>query len=277
MIEGQEPSAQELSDRLRDKAQSAEQGNVTPEPLKEPIENLENNQAPEAQVETLATETPVEVNKYEGYVSPEQLEVMKQEWQEQNKSTQHEYSERAKKLIELDSKGVDLTEKVIKYSNTDFDTVDTDDVNTAMDIIEQALMDVHSYNSEQIDVLMQKDYPDLYRDIDEDDEEGQQRIRTQTVLAQIEAKKAIERLKGYQKEVMLPPKAEMKSNEPTKEQIELQRKQIEAYQVNASKALDGFSNVEFKLSDDVNITVDATQDNMGDVAQLVSHHAHNVL
>lgn len=253
--------------RNEEREQSAADAN-TQSPKNEPIENSEVNKEP---VTPEVVEPIAEVKNYEGYISPSDFEAKQKEWQEQNKVSQPEYSERTKKLIELDKQGIDLTEKVIKYSNTDFDAVDLKDVNNSLNVIKQALMDIKNRSEDEAEALMERDYPNLYRDIEDGDDSFDKAIDTESILVGIEAKDALVSLKEYQAKVMLPPKAEVQaSNEPTAEQIEAQKQSFEAYTASASSALESFKSYDINLGEDVKISVPATQENMGDVRALVA-------
>ncbi len=223
-----------------------------------------------AQEETQAETPEAKTQSYEGWYSPEDFEVKKAEWFEKNKVETPTYSERAKKLIELDNAGIDINETVVKYSNADFDSVDLTDAGNAIDVLEQVLKDVDGFSQEQVDFLIQKDYGLLFKEIDEDNYDEVTKHQEQIMSAQIEAKRALPKLKDFQQKVMLPPKQEIKvDNKPTAEQIEAQRQQMESYTANASKALNDFKSLDFNLGEDVNISLAATQENMGDVTSLV--------
>lgn len=241
---------QELVNRLNEKrAASTPAHEVAPEPTPEP--------APVQELEPTPEPAPVIEPVPEAAVKTEQETPF--------------YNDISRKVDEMLRNGIELNEKTFKYQSLDFDSLDIKgDVNLAMDLIEQELEDVQKLEPDEIARIMRKEFPLLYADIDEDDAEQVAERDGQILDAKIRAKKALPELKEFQKQILLP-KVEQKSNEPSKEEIQARQQALENYRKDAGAAVSNFKGLELNLGNDVAIKVEANNNNMGYVKELVTN------
>lgn len=215
-----------------------------------------------AETEATTTET-VETPQVQTEVTPVVEQV-----QETTPVDSPFYNDTVKKIDEMLRNGIPLNKTTFEYQSLDFDAIDLNDVTNAMDVIERELRDVQNLSEEDVEHILSTEYPNLYRDIDEDDDDEVKAYKTDLIKAKMKAKQVVGNLKDYQQKILLPKAESPQAVQPTAEQLQAQRKAIEDYQKEAKQAVDSFKAFEFKVADDLALKIDVDEKSIGYAKEL---------
>lgn len=221
-----------------------------------------------------SAETPPETTtpfNYDDYVSPEQLKELKAEWQEQNnKQTKTFFDERSEKIDNHLRNGGELDKNFWKYQTNDLDSIDLSKstANDAIELVKQELTDVQGYSEAEAELTIKRKYPDLYRGVEEgeEDERATERYDDDIIQVGMDARRSLESLKDYKAKVVIPT---VQSNEPSQADIDKQRDALNQYKASAEKALDEFTKIDLQVSEDVSLEVLADSEFMGTMKELI--------
>ena len=177
------------------------------------------------------------------------------------------YNETSRKIDEYLRAGGELNDEFFKYQSIDFDNVDTSDVNHVLDLLEKELVDVSGFTKEEAAFTIEKRYPNLYRDIDEEDDYDIKSYKDDMTQAGIDLKMAIPKLKDFQSKVLLPKREDV--NQPTQEELDRRKEAMDNYFKDANEAIKGFDKLTVKLNNDVYIDIETNQESLKGVSDLL--------
>jgi len=246
---------------------------VVTEPAKEPTQTTTETPGVTVVRKEKTTTQPTPEVSHEGYLSLADVEKQKVEWQEANKPKETFFDERSAAIDAHLRTGGELDATFWKYQNNDLDKIDLSntDVNTAINLIKQELTDVQSYSDAEADLFIKRKYPDLYRGVDDEDDDGLERLNDDKTQVGMDVRKSLDSMKQFKEKVKLPDATTVG---PSAEDIALQEEAVRKYSTEATQAVSAFTKFDVDVNEDVRLEMLVGAEQTESLTQLISNPAN---
>lgn len=259
----------EESSLTEETTQEQPQQPTAEQPVSEPVAEPQVETAQEPVVETTPEFNWQEEASKSGWGNED---TFREKFENEYKEKYSYKSENAliNRLIEMEKNGTSPTREMILAVTENFDSYDTNNVSTAMELVKRNKARQNpTLTAEQVNFLVEKEYELLSQSLDEDDVDYDAKLKAQKdtqMTLSIAASQAKAELKAYSESLAIP---EGGTPQKTQEQIlaeQQQAKQAREKSLNLVKtAVDVYEGESFKISENETFKWAATEESKAEL------------